>query len=674
MFRIGIGIDTGGTYTDAVAYDLDSRSVVATAKALTTRRDLAVGIMEALDRLPGDVLARPVLFALSTTLATNACVENRTGRARLVFFGGNRKNIDRFGGDFGLPPADDIILADSTANYSQSGLGDVDWDRFINGLNGSLDHLDGVGVVEMYSMRNGAVIEKHARDLIHRRSGLPVVSAHELVTDLNCLQRAASTLVNASLFPTIHAFMLAIKRSLAERGLDAPVVIVRSDGSLMSESFAELRPAETLLSGPAASVMGASALAGVTDGVVVDMGGTTSDIAVIRNGRPLRAENGIAIGRWKTGIRGLDIDTVGLGGDSAVQYGTDGMVLKEHRVVPLCIAAARYPRLKERLAAQFAVPFKHTRCLHEGFILMKDIAADSPYTDREKRLADALRDGPLLRRDAALASGRDEYSLGEERLVRDGVVAVFGLTPTDIMHIRGDFDRYDAEASRHGAAYVAENLECTVAELADMVYREVTRKLYRAVVLALLRHEQVPGLPGADDPALLAIIEKSYQARRHGGGKGLLDFSFRTDLPLIGIGAPVHVFLNDVAALLGTTAIVPEHAAVANAVGAIVGHIQAEAVVRVRPVYIGDSASRYSVYADEAVREFKTGPEAEAYARKEVACLAAERAREQGATGDLSVTTREEGHDAHTEHGTLHLETVFSAWAVGAAGFNGTAG
>ncbi len=670
MSRIGIGIDTGGTYTDAVAYDFDRSAVVATAKALTTRRDLAVGIMEALDRLPADVLVRSVLFSLSTTLATNACVENRTGRARLVFFGGKRKNIEQFGHDYGLPPADDIILAESSANYSRSGLGDVDWDRFMNGLNGSLDHLDGVGIVEMYSMRNGAVIEKHARDLIRQRSGLPVVSAHELVTDLNCLQRAASTLVNASLFPTIHAFIQAIKRSLAERGLDAPVVIVRSDGSLMSESFAELRPAETLLSGPAASVMGATALAGVTDGIVVDMGGTTSDIAVIRNGAPLRAESGIAIGRWKTGIRGLDIDTVGLGGDSAVHYGSEGMVLEEHRVVPLCIAAARYPRLKERLVEQFTVPFRHTRFLHEGFILMKDISGDSPYTDREKRLAAALADGPLLRRDAALASGRDEYTTGEERLVRDGVVAVFGLTPTDIMHIRGDFDRYDAEASGLGGAYVAENLECTVPELADMVYREVTRKLYRAVVLALLRHEKTPGMPGADDPALLALIEKSYQARRHGGG-GFVDFSFRTDLPLIGIGAPIHVFLAEVANLLGTTAIVPEHAAVANALGAIVGHIQAEAVVRVRPVFIGDSASRYSVFADESVRDFETGPEAEQFAREEAARIAVLRATEQGATGNISVTTREEGFDAHTERGTLHLETVFSARAVGAAGFSG---
>ena len=89
--KIGIGIDTGGTYTDAVVYDFEARKILGAAKALTTREDLCLGITEALDGLPAELLSRASILSLSTTLATNACVEDKGGCARLVFFGGDRR-------------------------------------------------------------------------------------------------------------------------------------------------------------------------------------------------------------------------------------------------------------------------------------------------------------------------------------------------------------------------------------------------------------------------------------------------------------------------------------------------------------------------------------------------------------------------------------------------------
>jgi N-methylhydantoinase A/oxoprolinase/acetone carboxylase beta subunit len=112
--KIGIGIDTGGTYTDAVIYDFSEKKVLGTAKALTTRQDLAIGILEALDKLPQDLLKEAGLISLSTTLATNACVEDKGGRARLIFLGGDKKVIGEFGSRYGLPPADEIYIQESS--------------------------------------------------------------------------------------------------------------------------------------------------------------------------------------------------------------------------------------------------------------------------------------------------------------------------------------------------------------------------------------------------------------------------------------------------------------------------------------------------------------------------------------------------------------------------------
>ena len=108
--KTGIGIDTGGTYTDAVIFDFDNKTILGTAKALTTKEDLSVGILEALDALPQDLLASAGIVSLSTTLATNACVEDRGGNAKLIFFGGDQRVIEKYGNEYGLPPVKDIYI------------------------------------------------------------------------------------------------------------------------------------------------------------------------------------------------------------------------------------------------------------------------------------------------------------------------------------------------------------------------------------------------------------------------------------------------------------------------------------------------------------------------------------------------------------------------------------
>ncbi len=664
--RLGIGIDTGGTFTDAVLYNFETQEILGTAKSLTTKQDLSIGILGAIDRLPAQLVQQAELISLSTTLATNACVEDKGGRAKLIFFGGDARIIDQLGGAYGLPPAKDIYLQECRSTFSGEIIQEPDWALFEQQIQTGFDGYDGVGIMEMNAMRNGAVIEKKAKAIFEETNDIPVVCAHELFAELNCLQRGASTLLNAGLFPVIRTFLDAVKKALALRGIHATLVIVRSDGSLMSESFASLRPVETLLCGPAASAIGGTRLTDSPNSIIVDMGGTTTDIAFVKDGLPVTVVDGISIGKWKTFVDGLYVKTFGLGGDSAIHYDEQSIYLENYRVTPLCIAAQAYPSVVENL--KNLELRKHTRFLYEHVMLTRDIDADARYTDEEKAFCRAIAQQPLLITDAAEAVGKDIYTLHIERLIKDGVVQVCGLTPTDIMHLKGDFDQYCTEASQLGAAFAAYNLDISVSELCDRVYDEVKRKLYLNIVAAMLENQYETYGKHGINPDVERFINDTYQAAKTGKPNQLLSIQFTTPFSLVGIGAPIHIFLKEVAALLGTHAVIPEHYAVANALGAVVGTISATHTVEIKPNTCSEGITGYTVYGS-SVQVFPELEDAVRCAVQEAETGAKAEARRRGAQGKLTVTSSVEQNDADAKDCTIYLGTTVAACAVGSIGF-----
>lgn len=666
--KLGIGIDTGGTYTDAVLYDFESRSILGSAKALTTRGDLTDGILAAIDALPAGLAQRAEVVSLSTTLATNACVEGRGGRAKLIFFGGERDVIDRYGAQYGLPPSREMYLQDSYTDFSGGASREPDWALFRRGIGTGFDGLDGVGIVEINAMRNGAAVEKKAKEIFQEKYDVPVVCGHELFSELNCLQRGSSTLLNAGLFPIVGAFLAAVKRALAARGIrPASLVVVRSDGGLMSEKFASLRPVETLLCGPAASAVGCAKLTDSPDSIVVDMGGTTTDIAVVRGGVPVSATGGVSIGKWKTFVSGLYIRTVGLGGDSAVHYRGSQLRLEEYRVVPLCVAAAQYPSVADDLRA--LPKRKHTRFLYEHYMLLRDVGDDPGYTAEERALCRALREKPLLLADAAAAVGRDVYTLRADRLIRDGAVQLCGLTPTDVMHLRGDFREYDAEASRLGAEFAAFNLGVSVDELCELVYREVRRRLYVNLVKAMLENKRPAYRKTGFGADVERLILESFDEASRGEPDRLLSAGFRTNYTLVGAGAPVAVFLNDVARLLGTRAVIPAHHEVANALGAIVGSVSAACTVEIRPDGGAGGSGGYLVYGNSGKRVFEREEDAVRFASAEAEEKARSEAEKRGARGEIAVSSEIRENRVRTVNGIVDLGAAVTARATGTMGF-----
>ena len=697
--KIGIGIDTGGTYTDAVIYNFATKEILGTAKALTTKQDLSIGILEALDALPQAQLQQAEVISLSTTLATNACVEDKGGSAKLIFLGGDANVIDRNGKNYGLPPSAEMYIQESFTKFTGEIERDVDWDTFRTALETDFAGLDGVGIIEMNAMRNSAVVEKKAKEIFQAMRDMPVVCSHELFNELNCLQRGASALLNARLVPVIRDFLRAIKQAMTTRGINAQVVIVRSDGGLMSREFANMRPVETLLCGPAASVLGSAHLTNTPNNIVVDMGGTTTDIAFIRGGVPVSVVDGVRIGKWKTFVNGLYIKTFGLGGDTAVHYNDRGIFLEDYRVVPMCVAAAKHPQIIENLKNLDV--HQHSLQLHEHYILMRDMAdieKNPRYSAEEKAFCAALAHGPLILREACAAvPGRDMYNMDTTRLLREGAVQLCGLTPTDIMHINGDFAKFPAEASQLAAQYVAGNVGLTVEELCDKVYDLVKRKLYVNIVKALLENKDPHYVEHGISADVERFINDSYDAQPrhceersdeaiqpcHSGTQAcpcgaqprhcVLDpqssllLTFTTDFTLTGVGAPIHIFLPDIAKKLGTKAITPKHCEVANALGAIVGNIHATSIVEIRAEYDASGITGYTVYGSTATREFATLEEAEAFALDEAKTAARDEVIRRGASenGEITVTATLNAQDADTKNGLLYLGSRVTAHATG---------
>ena len=667
--RIGIGIDTGGTYTDVVVYEFGEKRILSSAKALTTKEDLSLGILEALDRLPTDLVKKAQLVSLSSTLATNACVEDKGGNAKLIFFGGDKKVIDELGGQYGLPSSEEMHLQESFTNFLGETEREPDWEHYRQSLDEGYRYLDGVGIVEMNAMRNGAVVEKKAKELFQQKYDIPVVCGHELFSELNCLQRSASTLLNAQLFPIIKEFLDAMKTAMEKRGIHAELVIVRSDGSLMSEAFAAVCPVETILCGPAASVIGGRHLSDQANSIIVDMGGTTTDIALIKDHVPAAAADGVTIGKWKTFVNGLYVKTVGLGGDSAVHYDDKGLFLEAYRIVPVCVAAEKYPSLTENLRRLAGRKVKHTKYLHEHYILVRDISDNPRYDAFEKAFCAALKAGPMSLRDAPAAVKKDMYNINVRRLLKDGVVQMCGLTPTDIMHIRGDFSQYSAEASLLAAEFVAFNLGISVAELCGQVYDAVKRKLYINIATVLLDHQYPDYMKKGVSDDVLRFINENYEMARDSRRGGLLSMAFHTDFALVGIGAPIKLFLYDVAKMLGTEAVISEHYEVANALGAIVGNVYAKHVIEIRPNWDAEGISGYTVYGDHGSRVFEALEDAEQFAASEAKHGAKTEARKMGAKGNIALTCNLDIKEAQAKDCMVHLGTSVVAHAVGTIGF-----
>lgn len=507
----------------------------------------------------------------------------------------------------------------------------TDWEAFAKEVQTSFWEYDSAAIVEIFAKKDQGKYEKDAEKIIHKYLDIPCVLGNDLFHELNVLRRGAGVYLNAQLLPVIRQFLEAVQKVLQEKNMDLPIVVVRSDGSLMSLEYTLQHPVDTLLCGPASSIIAGTELIHPQDALVVDMGGTTTDVAIVENSFPVTVEKGINIGAYKTYVKGLYVDTFGLGGDSAIRFEQRRVYLDTTRVVPLCYLALEYPSVTSELQELLERhPSGHMFGFHEFFILLHDIEESPAFSDSEKAFCRALREKPLIYEKAAQAAGWSSYRFRlTQRLEKEGIVMRAGLTPTDIMHLKGDFDRYDIEASRLGCRYVAASVGTSVMELCENVYTLIKKKLYCNLGRILMKHENPYYEKYENESLFWQMLEDSFACAQKEESFG--EMRLKTRAALIGIGAPIHIFLPDVAKMLGTEAIIPAHASVANALGAALGNVQVTYQVEIEPVYDGGGIYSYKVYGPDGILEFEELEEAREEAVRQAEKGAGLRIRERGA-------------------------------------------
>jgi len=634
-----LGIDTGGTYTDAVLWTEgggEKGTVLAKAKALTTRHDLAVGISGAVDAVLARAACDPAaikLVSMSTTLATNALVEGQGGRVALVMIGFGQDDLARDGlkGALGTDPV--VFCAGGHDVHGNAAALDL------AALEAVLPHLaetvSGFAVCAYFATRNPEH-ELVARDLIRERAGLPVTASHELSAKLGGPRRALTTLLNARLISMIDRLVAATEGFLAARGIDAPLMVVRGDGALVSAAFARQRPIETILSGPAASLVGARHMTGLDAAVVSDIGGTTTDVAVLDKGRPRLDPEGATVGGFRTMVEAVAMRTFGLGGDSEVAF-QEGvlnprLVLGPRRLVPLSLAALTHGaavirELERQLRAPNAGRMDARFAFRTG--IPERFAAGLGKS--EARLYEAITAVPQPL-DLLLASNAQNATL--KRLVARGLVHISGFTPSDAAHVLGRQANWNAQAAQLGAELFARKRDGRGQPVADSpeafcarVLRAVTRWSAEYILETAFTED---GLDGAGTVAH-ALVQRAVDAC-----PGIARLSVSLDRPVIGLGASAPLHYAGLAALLGNECIVPEDTDVANALGAVVGQVRVTVEARVSQPKEG----LFRLSSDSGIVDFDEEDPAVAAAEAEARALAASRAAEAGADEvEISVST-----------------------------------
>jgi N-methylhydantoinase A/oxoprolinase/acetone carboxylase beta subunit len=598
------------------------------------------------------------LVSLSTTLATNALVEGQGGRVALIFIGFDPGDLDR-GGLTEALKGDPVILLDGGHSHAGTEAAPLD----LGALEAQVAELGpqvmGFAIAARFATRNPAH-ELAARDLVRRVTSRPVTCSHELSAQLNGPKRALTAVLNARLIGMIDRLVAACERHLLAIGIDAPLMVVRGDGALISAAMVRERPIETILSGPAASIVGARWLTGAKDALVSDIGGTTTDVALLRDGLPEIDPEGARVGGFRTMVEAVAMRTTGLGGDSEVHLKTEGLSgglrLGPRRLMPISLLAMEAPQmvhatLDRALATDTAGEF-------DGRFVVPMTGQASGLNARETTLlARITKPMPMS---AALTSRIETAAL--ERLVARGLVMIAGVTPSDASHVLGRLDAWDSSAAEKALTLLArrrtgagERFALNGATLAQEVIDQLTTQTVDCLLEAAFDED-----PAFDSEASETLARHPLMTAGLRGHRGVVEITARLGVPVIGLGASAPSYYGAVGERLGCQMILPEHAGVANAIGAVVGQVSQSATGLVS----SPSEGRYVAHLADGLQSFTTAAAALDALEAALRAEAETRARTAGAE-DLRVLVKRDVKEAEIEGRSMFIEATINVTASG---------
>ncbi|MGJ8555847.1 MAG: hydantoinase/oxoprolinase N-terminal domain-containing protein [Sulfitobacter geojensis] len=657
-----LGVDTGGTYTDAVLIR-DEEVVIASAKSLTTRHDLAVGVGAAVRAVLAQASVAPsdiALASLSTTLATNALVEGQGGRVALIYIGFREKDLEGHGLAEALR-GDPCIVLEGGHNHAGGEAKPLGEARLIAFLETHKDEVSGFAVASQFATRNPAH-ELRAAELVVEITGRPVSASHQLSAKLNGPKRALTAVLNARLIGMIDRLIGRAEDTLIDLGIEAPLMVVRGDGALISSGQARERPIETILSGPAASIVGARWMTGVDHALVSDIGGTTTDVALLQDGRPAIDPAGARVGAYRTMVEAVAMRTTGLGGDSEVHFIAEGLqggvTLGPKRVLPVSLVAVDAPDVVH--AALDAQLRATTPGEHDGrFVRAVQGLSREGIGPREEALLERIGEA-LQPLGNVLRARIDQGAL--KRLVERGLVQVAGVTPSDASHALGRVMEWDAGAARKALQLFGRRrtgsgtvLSTSEEDVAQMIVDRLTYQTNLALLETAFAEEE----PSFDaDPAVLA--KHVLMQRGMAGKRGLVKLETGLNVAVVGLGASARSYYPAVGKMLGCEMILPEYGGVANAIGAVVGRV----TMRESGTVTAPSEGKYRVHLLEGPQDF---------ADQDSALDALETVLREGAVAqakiagaeDIQVSVKRDIRTAGVEAREVFIEATITVEAAG---------
>lgn len=656
---IYLGIDTGGTFTDGVLFDPQTRVVVKSTKVLTTHYDLKICISQVLEHLIPENPAIISFVSLSTTLATNAIAEGKKKPVALLLLGYDPELVHKFefNQQFGTEHYFFIQGRHDLNGIEQVPLDQAEVERITAKVQGNVDAF----AISSYAGPANSSHEKRAAEIVSELTALPVVQAHHLSSELDSIRRATTASLNASLLSNLQDFLDAVQQMLVNHGVQCPIMVVRGDGSIVKAGFARHRPVEMIHSGPATSAIGGQYLAGIDTALVIDVGGTTTDIALVDRGSVQLQENAATVGSYRTCVKTIKARSFGLGGDSLITFDHwQNLSIGPDRVVPISRFCSQYPEIKHELLdwLNHHHEVRYSDEL-EYWILRRE--PKQPVEDKTVgAIIELLRNRPQRLWDLEKRVEPIAPILIRE-LINLEIIDRTGLTPTDLLHVTGEFFPWDCEVAVLVNEMAARNWCENAAAFIQRVRKAMTHKIV-AEIIQFLSEKLLSESGFWSHNHLLDrwLYEESLDRK-----DPYLGCSIFLKIPIVGIGAPARAFLPPVAEALETSITFPEYYEVANAVGTVVGNVIIRQEGDVFPCVEGPAITGYFARAVNMQQKFEKFEEALAFARETLTQQVATDIKMAGAE-----TAQVECEEKKIWEGMAHL----SAWAIGKPGLNGKAG
>jgi len=535
MPQYTIGIDTGGTYTDAVLIDVTDNTVLATAKVPTRHYNLALSTANALETLlrkaniDGKQIDR---LALSTTLATNAVIENKGARVAAFVIG--------YVKHFKLPITATIFIKGGHSIMGEEEEA-LDLDNIVDTIQGLRNEVDAYAICSAMSMKDPSH-EMVTEKAISMMDPKPVFCSHSISHQAGMQERTATAALHAKLMPLMQDYTAGVQAAAIKNKLNCPIVLIAGNGEQISINDAAEQAGITVASGPACTA-GFGAAQGTTNALVIDVGGTTTDIAMIRDGKTVLSPDGCKVGRWQTHVEAVDMFTGGIGGDSHVLLDDKGAIhLGPNRVIPLSMTGDFPPPVLWLGTEQ------NSKCIAL-------VPEQAPSQTNDTILNYLIDNGPSTTTGIKQATRLSGVPLEKhlEQLAREQLTLETGFTPTDALHVLGKISIGDVAQATEGAKILAKLANMEVDAFCRKIILITEEKIENLLVDYVIHHYW--------GKSLTAFIASRND-------HPVLNVKFSLKLPLIGIGAAAKYFLPDVAEKLGTSVEFPEHSEVGNGVGA----------------------------------------------------------------------------------------------------------